>query len=94
MKVHGILYKSPCVVVTGLEDEVDPQLEDVLLIDNEVYFNVKLFEICHFSEQFHCYVVALTSRFITIFITLTSPTTSLHSMQGPSPDLLVFLRRQ
>ena len=58
VKVHGILYKSLCVVVTGLDDdEVDPQfgqIEDVIIVNSEVYFNVK-FETCHFSDHYQSY---------------------------------------
>ena len=73
--VHGILYKSLCVVVTGLDDEVDPQFGQIeaVIIVNSIYFNVKLF---HFSDHYQSYVVTLTSQFTTH---LTYHITPLHA---------------
>ena len=95
MKVHGILYKSLCVVVTGLDDdEVDPQfgrIEDVIIVNSEVYFNVTLFETCNFSDHYQSYIVTLTSDYVTIHH--SHLTTSFHFMQELSLDLLVHLRK-
>ena len=68
-KIHGILYKSLCAAVVGLQDNVKPQfgqIEDILVINNEVYFNVKLLETSHFSEHYQCYVVTYTTEHTTI----------------------------
>ena len=100
MKVHGILYKSHCVVVTGRDDdEVDPQfgqIEDVIIVNSEVYFNVKLFETCQFSDHYQSYVVTFTSDYVTIHHShLTYHVTPLHArtiigLTGPSQKAIML----
>ena len=92
-KVHGILYKSLCVVVTELGDnEVDPQfgqIEDVIIVNNEVTLMLSCLR--------HVIIIRVTLQpshlIMSQFTTLTLPTTSLHFMQEPSLDLLVHLRK-
>ena len=86
------------IVVTGL-DEVDPQfgqIEDVLVVNSEVYFNVQLFETCHFSDHYQSYVVTLTSDYVTIHHThLTYHIAPLHprtitGLTGPSQKAIIL----
>ena len=71
-KKDGILYKNPCVLTIGVEDDY-PQfgrLESVFIADsNSVYFHVRLMKTLEFNVHRHLYLVDLTSSYKTVCFT-------------------------
>lgn len=60
VKSGGILYKKPAaVIITTSEDSmpVFGKLDDILIINNQVYFIVDLLTTIGFSIHFNAYIV-------------------------------------
>ena len=65
----GILYKVPCVLTVGVEDDY-PQfgrVESIYIVDsNSVYFHLRLMNTVDFNIHHHLYIVELTSSYKTL----------------------------
>ena len=78
VKLNGQLYKAPCAVVIGVEDDYPlfAEMDDALYVTEEkkVLASVNLLTATEFKTHFHCYIVERTSTYKMVALdTLFSP---------------------
>ena len=70
IKVHGTMYKRPCALVVGIQDDgVFPQfgqLQEILVINGDVYFHVQLYSTVKYSEHYHAHAIVTKIEYLTI----------------------------
>ena len=61
VKVHGTLYKDSGTLLIGMKNDLPlfGNIQRILVIKEEVYFEVKLFETLSYSTHYHAFLVSL-----------------------------------
>ena len=59
-KVHGTLYKNSGAVLIGMKDDLPifGKIQKILIVQEDVYFKVKIFETHSYSTHYHAFLVS------------------------------------
>ena len=80
--MHGTMYKKHCALVVGTQkDGVFPEfgkVEDILVVDNELYFHVQLCLTMKYSKHYHADVFVTRKEYLTIIHTQLLSHIPLH----------------
>ena len=70
IKMRGQKYKSSCIVIMQIDDEVPKfaKIENIFIVNSKIVLEVNAFNTLSFCSHYHAYGVKLTSQKHTILI--------------------------
>ena len=93
-KLNGQVYKPPCAVVLGVEDDypVFGQVDGIYAVESRLVAEVNVMTTAQFSVHYHGYVVERTSTYKIVRLSSLHSPFPLHVRKLPNLDLIIIMK--